>query len=236
MRILATIVLLTIALLTVPSAKAQVQHVGGMSNAQFEGKGSGNGNIAGGEIQHIHRFGDLVLKDNVQVTRDLKGYLDRYGVAFRWHTRARYYFPVGKDDRVYISGGVNASHFSIADSAKAKDGYKKWTVAPVAGAGFEVGKPESLNLVIGYDYQFRTQLKASAYSGGATIQDGWTRAHVAGVEATAPIKKSKWLFLGNASYGISIYERNPAVYGNAIAGVKYRFNYTEFSIGIGRRY
>lgn len=236
MRIIFTLLILSVALFTIPSAKAQVQHVGAMANVQFEGKGSGNGNIAGGEVQSVHHLGSIVVKNNLQITRDLKGYLDRYGTAIRLHSRARYYFPVGVD-KVYLEGGLNTSHFSIADSAQAKDGYKKWAIAPIAGGGFEI-PAGIMDVVIDYHYQFRSQLKSSAYSGGGpTNLDGWTTGHKVGLEGATPVKKdSKWLVLTNAAWGRSTYERNPAFYGQQYAGIKYRFTYFEISIGLGRRY
>ena len=94
MRIIFTLVILFVALFTIPSAKAQVQHVGAMANVQFEGKGSGNGNIAGGRSKvSITRAASLLkIISRSPETLRLSGPVRHSDPAA---LKGTYYFPVG---------------------------------------------------------------------------------------------------------------------------------------------
>ena len=81
-------------------------------------------------------------------------------------------------DKVYLEGGLNTSHFPSL-TVPGWDGYKEMGNSANRRGGFEI-PAGIMDVVIDYHYQFRSQLKSSAYSGGPTNLDGWTTGHKVG--------------------------------------------------------
>lgn len=214
--------------------KGQPSHVAVMVNGQFEGAGSGNGTIAGVEVQDVTRKARTVVVLNGRVTWDKKSYLDRYGTALRLQAQARYFLPLGAD-KVFVAGGGKFGHVHYPDSATAKDGYTKYAFQPIVGGGVQVGDESRCSCILGYNYQFKTGLKAFG-SSAVRILDGWTQGHEIKAETVWPVRQSKWLVLFNLAWSRTTYQRNPDIYGAVLGAVKHPYNATEVSIGFGRGY
>lgn len=229
-NLLPAILVLVFASLAASCAMAQVSNIGLLVNTQLEGKGSGNGTIGGLETQIVDRFhisgNEFAAIANVQVTRDLKGYLNEYGTALRVHARARWY--PRQTPNIFLQGGLNAGGVYYPTTATAA-GYSKVVFQPGIGGGFDF--PLSIShLTIGYLYLFRAPIYANH-----SALDGHTTGQAVEIEYSLPVKPgSKWLFLFNGNYQASVYQRSIDLYGPVLAAEKHRFSSVSLSVGIGR--
>lgn len=212
--------------------QAQVSNIGVLANTQLEGKGSGNGTIAGIEAQIVDRFhisgNEFALIASAQVTRDLKGYLNEYGTAVRVHARGRWYPK--QTPNMFVQAGLNAGGVYYPTTATAA-GYSKVVLQPGIGGGLDF--PLSISHVtVGYIYLF----KAPIYANHSQL-DGHTTGQAVELEYSLPVKpSSKWLFLFNASYQATIYQRSVELYGPVLAAEKHRFSSVGLSVGVGRAF
>lgn len=214
-------------------------HIGVLGNIQIESQGSGNGTIYGGEAQavaHLKRV-PVTLVANVQGTADKKIYRGQYGGAVRVRALARYRIP---NDHLFVQGGIYAGGIVFPDtSPTVKDGYVKYTVQPVIGAGTNIyDRNGEVNVTLNYLYLFKRAIYAQdkPLNFQGNYIDGWTRGQRIGLESQLAINRTKWLFLLNASYGNYVYTRNAGLYGPVLGNVPHRYSVTEVSVGIGRKY
>lgn len=223
------------------SVLGQPQQIGVTFHTEIEGLGNksttGNGAILGPEFQWVHQTKRLTFVNTLSVTADKKGYLNSFGLAPRWHSRARYHIPQKLDEsRTFIEAGFNLSGVQYTGEG----GYAKYALQPVAGFGFDFSPPSRvMSLVASYNFNFKSPLHAqkSFTNGSNRILDGWTWGQRGKVEVAIPFTpQSKWLYLINASAGKTSYRRNAAVYGAALGAEIHRFTVLEISVGLGRLY
>lgn len=233
------IIIAMILLLLGSVAKAQPQHIGALVNGQFEGSGSGNGTIAGFEIQNVDYlriYGeDFKLATNATFTLDRKVYRNQFGGSVRAASLLRYSL---KPQKVFfIQGGVQVGGIAFPDTPGSDDGYAKYIARPVAGAGIDFTRQE-WSVVVDYQFHFKRKLLAQRNSlsdfKNRTV-DGWTSGQRLGLAATIQLAP-RWILLLNGATGWYTYQRNPAQYGAALGSVVHRFNAYELSLGVGRKY
>lgn len=221
------------------SAQAQPQHIGALANFQFEGSGSGNGTIAGLEIQnveHLRVFGQqLKVASNATFTLDKKTYRNQFGGAVRATSLVRYTEPRHK--LFFAQVGIQLGGIAFPDTPGTSDGYAKYIFRPVVGGGLEVTR-DGWSVVVDYQFQFKRKLhaqKPQLADFKNRVVDGWTTGQRVGVASTLNLSP-KWLLLVNGAGGWYTYQRNPAQYGADLGSVVHRFNAYELSVGVGRRY
>lgn len=222
------------------SVCAQPPHAGVLLNAQFEGAGSGNGQIVGVEAQHVAAwrlgFHPFKLATNASFTMDEKVYRHQFGGALRLTSLVRYYEP--RERFLFLQGGVNLGGIAFPDTKPgANDGYAKYLLRPVAGGGIDVVR-DDYGIVVDYQFHFKRKIYAQAPRVNDfrnRFVDGWTAGQRVGLQSTFVLYKSKWLFLLNAAAGRYGYQRNPALYGSQLGSVVHRFNAYEVSVGLGRK-
>ena len=211
---------------------AQPSQVGGLFYVQGEPGDSGNGLIAGAELQTVLHFQiaerEFRFLEQASVTKDLKKYLGEYGTAIRTLSVVRADIKNG----VFVQGGVKVSGVNYTGPG----GYGKWGIVPTLGAGYTLQLTPADSLTLGYLYLFRSKLygQKSLFDSTGRILDGWTEGHQIQTEYSHAFKP-KWLILVNFNAGQTIYQRNPAVYGPALGAIKHRSASIEISVGIGRK-
>lgn len=221
--------------------QAQPQHVGALANFQFEGAASGNGTIAGLEIQNVEylriKGQDFKLATNASFTLDKKVYRNQFGGAARVSSMLRYDLPI-QNKLFFIQGGVGFGGIAFPNTPGTADGYVKYLVRPVVGGGIAVTRKD-WSVVADYQFLFKRELYAQGLpvKRGASTLDGWSSGQRVGIAATIAIPSNpRWLILLNGAGGGYTYQRNPAVYGAALGAVIHHFNAYEVSIGVGRKY
>lgn len=220
-------------------AHAQPQHIGALANFQFEGSGSGNGTIAGLEVQnveHLRIFGEPIkVASNATFTIDKKAYRNQFGGAVRATSLVRY--AEQRHKLFFAQAGVQLGGIAFPDTPGTSDGYAKYIVRPVVGGGVDVTR-KTWSVVVDYQFQFKRKLyaqKPRLDDFKNRVVDGWTTGQRVGIATTWSVSPN-WLLLVNGAGGWYSYQRNPAQYGAELGSVVHRFNAYELSIGVGRRY
>lgn len=236
MRKLLSVFLLSLFFVCV--AQAQPQHIGLLVNGQFEGSGSGNGTIAGLEIQsveHLRIKGEpLTLATNLTFTAEQKVYRNQFGGSVRATSLLRY---AERRHRLFFAqAGVQVGGVAFPNTPGTSDGYAKYIWRPVVGGGVAVNK-DTWATVVDYQFHFKRKLWANvpATNFGSRFVDGWSSGQRVGVAVTKSLNE-RLVFLSNAAAGWYTYQRNPAVYGAHLGSVVHRFNAYEASIGLGWKY
>ena len=214
------------------AAWAQPAQVGGLFYVQGEPGDSGNGAIAGAELQAVLHFQiaekEFRFLEQASITKDLKKYLGEYGTAIRTLSLVRADIKNG----AFVQGGVKVSGVNYSGPG----GYGKWGVVPVVGGGVTVTPRQGDSVTFGYLYLFRSKLygQKALFDSTGRILDGWTSGHQIQTEYSHAFKP-KWLILVNFNAGQTTYQRNPAEYGAALGAIKHRSASLELSVGIARK-
>ena len=212
------------------AASAQPAQVGGLFYVQGEPGDSGNGAIAGAQLQAVLHFQiaekEFRFLEQASITKDLKKYLGEYGTAIRTLSLIRADVKNG----VFVQGGVKVSGVNYPGPG----GYGKWGIVPALGAGLTLTPRTGDSITFGYLYLFKSKLygQKSLFDGTGRILDGWTSGHQIQTEYSH-VFKPKWLILVNFNAGQTIYQRNPAEYGAALGAIKHRSASLELSVGLG---
>lgn len=211
---------------------AQPQHLGvGYSYAKSDGKdGSGaiNSVFAQGAYS-VPKVNNLSITGEAKYGRELKGYLNETGGAFRSRLLARY-----TRNGFFAQGGFYAAHIRFANtSPTVKNGYGKSIIQPVAGFGYDYSPQPKIHITGDYLYFLKGDLHATDSNGNNPAIDGTSVTHRIGINGTYEFAP-KWLLISNFGWSRNVYTRG-ARYG-AFAGFKYPSQAHEFQIGIGRRF
>lgn len=217
---------------------AQPQHLGGTLNVQIETTGSGNGAIAGFNVQNFHAFKFKTKKIGVasqaSFTLDKKEYRNQFGGALRFSSVVRVPLQYG----LFIGGGVGVSGIVFSDLQGSNDGYAKYNARPVAAAGYAINGKE-FSTVVQYQYRIKRALWAQENEVKKFKErhiDGWTGGQQVDLQSTINIKQSKWIILVNFGGGRFYYRRNPVYYGAELGAVTHRFNAYTIDFGLGHIY
>lgn len=216
---------------------AQPDHIGATYSIKPSDGKDGNGTSFGGAIEaswSIPNYEWLRVKSETRLSMDPKGYRNQNGLAIRSRNVGRAYLPHAQG--AFFEAGFYWSHVSFSDTPGTNDGYKKWIMQPIIGAGFEISPhPEVVSAVVEYKYFIPGSLKAKPYDGGATVRDGGSWTHEVEGDIIWSVN-NRWAALINARFNRSFYTRDPNLYGQQYNGIKYASNGFEVGFGIAWKF
>lgn len=240
--------LVALVVLSVASI-AQPSHVGILYSASGSDGKDGNGLLQGVAFQWSvdaakasgfipRKLEPLKFVGELKFSRDFKGYLNETGSAVRYRFLGRY--PIPKGQGLFLQAGMYHGHISFNDtSVLLKNGYEKSATQALIGAGYDLQPFANLGATLDYLYFPKADLTAKSSTAPNPVRDGSTISQRVGLNLHMepfPYTHPKWSLIWNVSGQFNTYQRDCALYGQALCGVKHNSKSYEIQMGIARRF